>query len=171
MQCRAKRRERSEILPLVEGHSFKCAYPLKLIKNNKIRLFTIIEPDVINAPLTSCTPLQGTISLQPLSWYSSKEDRASQSQIVCGLSLRFYFGLWPSHCETLPDEKTFLISAATVATLATLATLENKKTAQTIWFKPPFLSCFKGSLSEGAVERSETEGVIFIPPHTSSALP
>ena len=32
------------------------------------------------------------------------------------------------HCKTLPDEKTFLMSAATVATLATL---ENKKTAQT----------------------------------------
>ena len=24
-----------------------------------------------------------------------QEDRASQGQIVCGLSLRFYFGLWP----------------------------------------------------------------------------
>jgi hypothetical protein len=28
------------------------------------------------------------------------------------------------HCETMPDEKTFLMSAATVATVATL---ENKK--------------------------------------------
>ena len=44
------------------------------------------------------------------------------------------------HCETLPDEKTFLMSAATVATLATL---ENKKTAQTYLVQAAsFLSCF-----------------------------
>ncbi len=42
------------------------------------------------------------------------------------------------------------------ATVATLATLENKKTAQTIWFKPPLLIAFP--LGEG-VERSETEEV------------
>ncbi len=88
-----------------------------------------------------------------------QRDRVSQSQIVCGLSLRFYFGLWPftvikARIAKLCQMKK--LSLCQPLQLLQLLRLKIKKTAQTIWFKPPLLIAFP--LGEG-VERSETEEV------------